>query len=48
MSLAERPWNGLEPNLALGRAIIYRTVDFIALQQAHLTSMADSGSEGEC
>ena len=41
MSLAVRLWNDRVPNLVLGRAIIYRTVVLVALQQAHLASMAD-------
>ena len=31
---------------ALNRAIIYRTVVFVALQHAHLSSMADEGAKG--
>ena len=41
MSRVKRLWNGLDPNLALGRATLCRTVVFVALQQAHLASMAD-------
>ena len=43
-----RLWNGLEPNLAIGRMVIYRTVVFVPLLHAHLASMAAQGREGEC
>ena len=35
-----RLWNGLEPNLAIGRTATYRTVAFVVLLHAHLASVA--------